>query len=130
VTDAQGNYSVRGVFEPGDVAILVSEATGAPLATRIVRVDKSAVGSLKGLMVVIPLDPTIAAATSVVSAEAPPATSPRRRPRRPAAVDARGPASASRRRRAAGPRSEARAGAEAVSARRQGVVARVTAPLR
>ncbi len=83
VTDAQGNYSVRGVFEPGDVAILVSEATGAPLATRIVRVDKSAVGSLKGLMVVIPLDPTIAAATPVVPPKpasdepaTPPATSP------------------------------------------------------
>jgi hypothetical protein len=65
VTDAQGNYSVRGVFEPGDVAILVSESTGAPLATRIVRVDKSAVGSLKGLLVVIPLDAALAAAASV-----------------------------------------------------------------
>lgn len=71
ITDAQGNYSVRGVFEPGDLAILVSEPTGEPLATRIVRVDKSAGGSLKGLMVVIPLDPTLAAARP---ADPPPAT--------------------------------------------------------
>lgn len=59
MTDAQGNYSVRGVFEPGDVAILVSEPTGEPLAARVVRVEKTAAGSLKGLMVVIPLDPTL-----------------------------------------------------------------------
>lgn len=62
LTDAQGNYSVRGVFEPGDLAILVSEPTGAPLAQRIVRVDKDQGGSLKGLLVVIPLDTTLAAA--------------------------------------------------------------------
>lgn len=86
-TDAQGNYSVRGVFEPGDLAILVSEPTGEPLAARVVRVEKNAVGSLTGLMVVIPLDPTLkppppAPADDPVAA-ADPSTPPPARPAAP-----------------------------------------------
>lgn len=90
VTDAQGNYSVRGVFEPGDLAILVSEPTGEPLAQRIVRVEQNAAGSLRGLMVVIPLDPTLAAARPPEPAsDAPPATPPANLPSTPTGLKLR-----------------------------------------
>jgi hypothetical protein len=90
VTDAQGNYSVRGVFEPGDFAILVREPTGEPIAQRIVRVAPEAVGSLKGLMVVVPLDPRLEAAAPAPAPAAPAAEPAKPAPTLPAALRMRG----------------------------------------
>lgn len=85
MTDAQGNYSVRGVFEPGDVAILVSEPTGEPLAVRVVHVEKTDGGSLKDLRIMIPLDPRL----GVADAAPEPAVTPN--PANPATPPARPP---------------------------------------
>lgn len=60
-TDAQGNYSLRGVFVPADYALVVHEPTGETIAVRIVRVDEEALGEVKGVHVVIPLDPRLKA---------------------------------------------------------------------
>ncbi|MBK9753877.1 MAG: hypothetical protein IPO88_10300 [Nannocystis sp.] len=61
-TDAQGNYSLRGVFVAGDYAVVVREPTGERIADRIVRVEPEAIGSLKNLHVTVPLDPRLKAA--------------------------------------------------------------------
>ena len=60
-TDAQGNYSVRGIFIPGDYALVVNEPTGEPLTFRVVRVEPDATGELRDLHVVIPIDPRLKA---------------------------------------------------------------------
>ena len=61
-TDAQGNYSLRGVFTPGDYAVVVRETSGDRIAERIVRVEPEAIGSLKNQHVTVPLDPRLKAA--------------------------------------------------------------------
>ncbi len=61
-TDAQGNYSLRGVFTPGDYAVVVRETAGERIAERIVRVEPEAIGSLKNQHVTVPLDPRLKAA--------------------------------------------------------------------
>lgn len=69
-TDAQGNYSLRGVFTPGDYAVVVRETSGDRIAERIVRVEPEAIGSLKNQHVTVPLDPRLKAAA--VAPPAPP----------------------------------------------------------
>lgn len=61
-TDAQGNYSARGVFTPGDYAVVVRETAGDRIAERIVRVEPENIGSLKNQHVTVPLDPRLKAA--------------------------------------------------------------------
>lgn len=60
-TDAQGNYSLRGVFVAGDYAIVVRESTGERITERVVRVEPNAVGSIKDLRVLVPIDPRLRA---------------------------------------------------------------------
>jgi len=60
-TDAQGNYSLRGLFIPGDYALVVREPTGEALTYRVVRVEPEAMGALRDLRVVIPIDPRLKA---------------------------------------------------------------------
>ena len=69
-TDAQGNYSARGVFTPGDYAVVVRETSGDRIAERIVRVEPENIGSLKNQHVTVPLDPRLKAAS--VAPPAPP----------------------------------------------------------
>ena len=76
-TDAQGNYSLRGVFIAGDYAIVVREATGERITERVVRVEPNAVGSIKDLRVLVPIDPRLRAE----AAEPPtPSADPRLKP--------------------------------------------------
>jgi len=82
-TDAQGNYSLRGVFVAGDYAIVVRESTGERITERVVRVEPNAVGSIKDLRVLIPIDPRLRAE----AAEPPtPDADPRLKQPAPAAV--------------------------------------------
>jgi len=60
-TDAQGNYSLRGVFLPAEYAIVVLEPSGETLAVRLVRVEANAVDAVRDLHVQIPLDPRLKA---------------------------------------------------------------------
>ncbi|HEY0132538.1 MAG TPA: carboxypeptidase-like regulatory domain-containing protein [Nannocystis sp.] len=60
-TDAQGNYSLRGVFVAGDYAIVVREPTGERITERVVRVEPNAVGSIRDLRVMVPIDPRLRA---------------------------------------------------------------------
>jgi len=60
-TDAQGNYSLRGVFVPADYALVVHEPTGETITFRVVRVEDTAIGGVKDLHVMIPVDPRLKA---------------------------------------------------------------------
>ena len=60
-TDAQGNYSLRGVFVAGDYAIIVREPTGERITERVVRVEPNAVGAIRDLRVMVPIDPRLRA---------------------------------------------------------------------
>jgi hypothetical protein len=60
-TDAQGNYSLRGVFLPAQYAIVAHEPSGETIAYRVVRVEADAVGAVRDLHVMIPVDPRLKA---------------------------------------------------------------------
>jgi hypothetical protein len=70
-TDAQGNYSLRGVFVPAEYALVVHEPTGETITYRVVRVEGEAIGEVKDLHVLIPVDPRLKA-----EAAAPPPARP------------------------------------------------------
>lgn len=76
-TDAQGGYSLRGVFVAGDYAIVVREPTGERITERVIRVEPNALGSLKGLHVLVPIDPRLRAEAAEPP---PPGADPRLRP--------------------------------------------------
>lgn len=76
-TDAQGNYSVRGVFVAGDYAIVVREPTGERISERVIRVEKEAIGSIKDLRVLVPIDPRLKAEAAEPP---PPSADPRLQP--------------------------------------------------
>ncbi len=61
VTDAQGNYSLRGMFVAGEYGLVVREPAGKRLSERVVRVSTGQQGSLRGIHIVIPVDPRLKA---------------------------------------------------------------------
>ena len=89
-TDAQGNYSLRGVFLPAQYAIVAHEPSGETIAYRVVRVEANAVGAVRDLHVLIPVDPRLkaeAAAPPEPRSDArlrPPAVTPETTPTAPA----------------------------------------------
>lgn len=83
-TDAQGNYSLRGVFVPADYALVVHEPTGETITYRVVRVEAEAIGEVKDMHVVIPVDPRLKADAALP----PPARLDQRLHHSPASPDA------------------------------------------
>ena len=91
-TDAQGNYSLRGVFVPAEYALVVHEPTGETITYRVVRVEPEALNEVRDVHVLIPVDPRL-------KAEAAPPPTPRadarlRAPAAPNPTPATAPATA------------------------------------